>query len=321
MLLISLRIIFVAVAIISYPHRASALQADSPGKQFAKDTFISAYMQAVQIHPELVIAQYAYLGAVSRKESDADSEYEKILESKSFNETLTRVAAYLPQVGIGVNLGTPFAGVSVNYNLDPLIANIMRGIAEMKTPDEIVQAIKSVFLVDPSAVAGLGGLTWDAWENPDPEFAKLHSLYGIARQYLPTLPSPDAKPSAYIDAASPFVTPLYDEIRLTSGIDVTSIRENWDALIEAVPRKRLGEFDPNFGSRTVRDAASSVANAKSPATLGFVLGEFAKGSNAPTLSVDPGLDGRLRKWLVEKASIPSGQKRSYDEIREEWKEG
>jgi len=203
-------------------------------------------MDAVRQHPEIVVSQFAYLFAVTKET------VQKFLTSKrpqrQFRSTNNSLDwKYLPQVGMGVGLSLPLgssplsANISASYDLDPLIANIMRAASGMKTPEEVKQSIQSISMMNPTIIAALGGLTWDAWNNTG-QFQQLHSMYGIVSQYTSSVPRPDAPPSDYIDMSSPFVAPFFTKFARRVAIRILFARIG-DAFLKALPKKALTKTD------------------------------------------------------------------------------
>jgi hypothetical protein len=281
-------------------------------------------MGVVGQHPEIIVRQLGLLIATTRGNNSEISDWERTAASISFNDELSRLGGYQWSIGINLGFNTPLGGISASYNLDPIIANIFRGMAGKKTPDEIKQTLQSVALMNPEVIAGLGRTTWDAWNNTGGlytgELQKLHSMYDIVSQSTSSVPSPDAEPSAYIDTASPFVTPLYYEIMGAGGVDDRVIRQDWEAFIRSVQRVPLTDTDPDFGTKAVRTAVANLANSPpSEPTLAFRA--FSKALEGKSVSIDPSLSKKIQQLYADETKFNfSSQSRSFDEIQAEWRE-
>ena len=293
--------------------------------QFARDAFVSTYLDAVRQNPRIVVSQFAYLLAVTGNNGSDKSEFERAAISIPFNEQLSKIGNYLPQVGIGVGLSAPLGSspISVNlsasYNLNPLIASVFRGVSGIMSPEEVENTIRSISYMEPSSIAALGRLTWDAWQNTG-NLQSLHSMYGIISQYTSQVPSPDSPPSTYIENSSPFVAPFFHELSAQPGVNLTMIRQDWDAFLDALPRGIAATKDVEFGNSAVREVAKIVASSSETMQTPLLLGVLSRSSAEPSFSLDPKLDATIRDWFAERAKHEIHDKRSYSEIQNEWVE-
>jgi hypothetical protein len=320
-----MRLLIVATTAMLSIVCAQAMEANTVGKRFARDAFISAYMDAVRQNPKIAVSQLAYLLAVTSPNSTDKSVWEKAAASIPFNEQLSRIASYLPKVGIGVGLSSPLgsaqlsASLTVSYNLNSLISTVFRGISGMMSPEEVEKTVQYILYINPSQTAALGGLTWDAWTNTG-DLREFHSMYAIISQYTSQVPAPDAPPSAYIEVSSAFVTPFYHQLQSKPGVADSLVRNDWDAFIGGLPRRVPISSDPHFGTPAIREAVLKVASANAPAGTPLVLNAFSQPSTDAIYSLDPELDQRIRHWFSGKTREKMPEKRRYADVRSEWLE-
>ncbi|PSV43182.1 hypothetical protein [Photobacterium indicum] len=242
-----------------YPSMSKAQGAE---EIIRRDLFIEHYLEAVREDPRLMVGNLAYITAVNNQGNPLnENEYNKIINSWQLEDSIAYYKKYIPQIGIGVQVGPSTGifsgGISLEYNLTPLLVDMVRMTLGGLTRDELEARMRDLTTWNSDSIRSIGRLIYESHHNPHGELAKFYPLYQISKVSAPQLPSPKGSPKDYYDRASPlFKAWISAKMMGMNSNQKQNTLSNWNTFTSFLKNNST----PVLPNAKLNDLAEQVAN-------------------------------------------------------------